>query len=127
MAPIWAGLLLGIIWGAWHLPAFFLSGTPQSEFGILPFLVGSVAASVILTPLFNVSGGSILLAALFHFQLNNPLWPNAMPYDMYLYALVAVIVVWLNRSTMFSRAAGSTSVVCDGSAVSSGSLDHLSL
>jgi len=27
MAPIWAGVLIGIIWGFWHLPAFFLSGT----------------------------------------------------------------------------------------------------
>jgi len=32
--------------------------------------------------MFNKSGGSILLAALFHFQLNNPLWPDAQPSDM---------------------------------------------
>lgn len=111
MTPFRAGVLLGAIWGAWHLPAFFLSGTPQSEFSVLPFLLGSIAASVILVPLFNASGGSILLAALFHFQLNNPLWPDAMPYDMYLYALVAAVVVWLNRRTMFSREGASTVVV----------------
>ena len=29
-APIWAALILGIIWGFWHLPAFLLSGTQQS-------------------------------------------------------------------------------------------------
>lgn len=23
LAPIWAGLMLGLIWGLWHLPAFF--------------------------------------------------------------------------------------------------------
>jgi uncharacterized protein len=120
MAPIWAGLVLGVIWGAWHLPAFFLSGTPQSEFGVLPFLLGSIAASVILTPLFNVSGGSILLAALFHFQLNNPLWPDAMPYDMYLYVLVAVVVIWLNRGTMFRRETGHTAVVPEANALAVG-------
>ena len=110
MAPIWAGLLLGMIWGAWHLPAFFLSGTPQSAWGITPFIIGSIAVSVILTPLFNASGGSILLAALFHFQLNNPLWPDAQPYDTIFFVLTAALVVWVNHDTMFDRGAGSTRV-----------------
>lgn len=111
MAPIWAGLLLGMIWGAWHLPAFFLSGTPQSAWGFTPFLIGSVAVSVILTPLFNASGGSIFLAALFHFQLNNPLWPDAQPYDTIFFVLTAVLVVWINRDTMLSRNAARTDVM----------------
>ena len=76
MAPIWAGLVLGFIWGIWHLPAFMLGGTPQSAWDFTPFLIGSVAVSLILTPLFNNSRGSILLPAVFHFQLNNPLWPG---------------------------------------------------
>jgi membrane protease YdiL (CAAX protease family) len=103
MAPFWAGLILGLIWGIWHLPAFYLSGTPQSGWDFTPFFVGSVAVSLILTPLFNASRGSILLAMLFHFQLNNPMWPDAQPYDMYLFAAFAEVVVWLNRKNMFSR------------------------
>jgi hypothetical protein len=92
------------------LPAFFLSGTPQSAWGITPFIIGSIAVSVILTPLFNASGGSILLAALFHFQLNNPLWPDAQPYDTIFFVLTAALVVWVNHDTMFDRGAGSTRV-----------------
>ncbi|WP_281857367.1 CPBP family intramembrane glutamic endopeptidase [Litoreibacter halocynthiae] len=110
MAPIWAGLLLGLIWGAWHLPAFFLSGTPQSAWGISPFIIGSISVSVILTPLFNASGGSILLSALFHFQLNNPLWPDAQPYDTIFFVSAAALVVWFNRDTMFDRRAGQTRI-----------------
>ena len=67
LAPIWASVVLGLIWGLWHMPAFLMSGTPQSAWDFSPFVVGVIAISVILTPLFNASGGSILLAMLFHF------------------------------------------------------------
>jgi hypothetical protein len=114
LAPIWAGLLLGIIWGFWHLPAFLLSGTPQSAWSFTPFFLGAVAISVIVTRLFNAARGSILLPALFHFQLINPIWPDAQPYDTYLLIAIAVLVVWLNRKTMFSRAGAVTEVIPGG-------------
>ena len=110
-APIWAGLILGVIWGFWHLPAFLLSGTPQSAWSFTPFFAGSVAVSVIVTPLFNASHGSILLPALFHFQLNNPIWPDAQPYDTFAFAATAIVVVWINRKTMFSRKGVVTEVI----------------
>ncbi|WP_442786329.1 CPBP family intramembrane glutamic endopeptidase [Leptothoe sp. PORK10 BA2] len=56
-APIWSGLILSVIWGFWHLPAFPLSGTPPSAWSFTPFFVGFIALSVIVTALFNVSGG----------------------------------------------------------------------
>jgi hypothetical protein len=114
MAPLWAGLLLGLVWGVWHLPAFLLSGTPQSAWSFTPFLAGAVAVSVIVTPIFNRSGGSILWAALFHFQLNNPLWPDAQPWDTLVFAAVALAVVWFNRDTMLRRGAGAARVVPGG-------------
>lgn len=111
MAPALAGLAVGLIWSLWHLPAFFLEGTPQAVWGFLPFLVGTTAASVILTGMFNAARGSLLIAALFHFQLNNPLWPDAQPWDMALFALAAVLVVWIRRDTMLRRGAGVTEVI----------------
>jgi len=111
LAPIWAGLIIGATWGIWHLPAFFLSGTVQSGWSFTPFFVGNVALAVIVTPLFNASRGSILLPMLFHWQLINPLWPDAQPYDTYFFVLAAVVIVWLNRASMFSRAGACTEVV----------------
>ena len=109
--PFASALILGLIWGAWHLPAFFLSGTPQSAWGFTPFLIGAVSLSVIMTPLFNASRGSILLAILFHFQTNNPLWPDAQPYDTPFFVFAALVVVWLNRRTMFTRAFAITEII----------------
>jgi len=102
MAPIWAGLVIGVIWGGWHLPAFLLSGTVYSSWSVLPFFVGTVAISIIMTPLFNRSHGSILLPALLHLQLINPLWPDAQPYDTWGFVIIAAVVVWFNRADMFS-------------------------
>ena len=111
LAPLWAGLVLGVIWGFWHLPAFLLSGTPQGAWSFTPFFAGSVAVSVIATALFNESGGSILLPALLHFQLNNPVWPDAQPYDMYAFVAAAIWVVWYKRKELLDAGTGMKEVI----------------
>lgn len=110
-APIWSSLILGVIWGLWHVPAFFLSGTPQSSWSMPAFLFGAVALTVILTPMFNAARGSLLIPVLFHFQLNGPAWPDAQPWDALTFGAAAVAVVWLNRKTMFTREGAITDVV----------------
>lgn len=100
--PIVTSLLIGIIWGFWHLPAFLMSGTQQSNWAFFPFFAGTIAISLIMTALFNDSKGSILLAAFMHFQLMNPIWPDAQPYDTYLLIIVAVPVVWFYRKMFFN-------------------------
>lgn len=110
-APFWAGLILGAIWAIWHLPAFIIGGTPQSGWSVLPYVFGIVAVSVIMTALFNSTRGSILLAALVHFQLNNPALPDAQPYDVVCYVAAAVLVVFVYRREMFRRADAITDVI----------------
>jgi uncharacterized protein len=110
-APIWAGLILGVIWGIWHLPAFYLSGLPQSAWSFFPFFIGSIAIAIIVTPLFNASGGSILLPLLFHWQLINPVFPDAAPHDTIMFVAAAIYVVVVNRTTIFSREGAMTEVV----------------
>ncbi|MEZ5097168.1 MAG: type II CAAX endopeptidase family protein [Nocardioides sp.] len=112
--PFFADLIISTLWALWHLPAFFLSGTPQSQWSFPAFFVGVVSISFILTPLFNASGGSILVAALYHFQMNNPIWPDAQPYDSLFFGAIAVAAVVINRTAMFSRTAGVTSVLRAG-------------
>ncbi|NBB77596.1 MAG: CPBP family intramembrane metalloprotease [Bacteroidetes bacterium] len=95
--PLYASLLIGLVWGIWHLPAFLIGGTQQSSWAFLPFLIGTIAISIIMTALFNQSKGSILLAAILHFQLMNPIWPDAQPYDTWILLAVAFILVWTQK------------------------------
>ena len=58
-----ASIFLGIIWGAWHLPEYFVPGPniPLAQF--LFFIAG---LSIIYTVLFNNTRGSLLLAVILH-------------------------------------------------------------
>jgi len=112
-APISAGLILGAAWGLWHFPAFVLSGTQQSEWSFTSFFAGCLAISVIVTALFNRSHGSILLSAFFHFQLMNPIFPDAQPYDTYLLIVAAILVVLWNRKDMFAKERSIMAVIPD--------------
>jgi membrane protease YdiL (CAAX protease family) len=111
LAPIWAGALIGIIWGVWHLPAFFLAGTVFGGWSFLPFFVGNVALAILVTPLFNRTGGSILWPMLFHWQLINPFWPDAQPWDSWILCGVVLVVVWWQRDAMFTRQGAVTEVI----------------
>ena len=72
--PLKATLLLGVLWALWHFPEFFSSaqlggpGTGLSAFYIhLPiFLVMVVAITIIMTWVFNHTGGSVFIAILLH-------------------------------------------------------------
>ena len=77
----------------------------------MPYFGGVIALSVIITPMFNSARGSLLIAYLWHFQMMNPIFPDSQPWDSLLFAIVAVIIVWLNRRTMFQRGSGVTNIL----------------
>jgi membrane protease YdiL (CAAX protease family) len=113
-APLWASLILGVIWGLWHVPAFLLSGTKQSAWAFGPFVIGVLAITVILTPMFNAARGSLLIPALYHWQMNNPIWPESELWYTLVFAGVAVVVVLLNRTAMLTRDGAVTEVLMPG-------------
>ena len=110
-APLWAALIVGVVAAIWHTPAFLLSGTKQAAWSFGPFFFGVVAISVILTAMFNASRGSLLVAFLFHAQMNGPAWPDAQPWDMVGFCVVAAVVVLVTRRSMLTRGSGATSVL----------------
>jgi membrane protease YdiL (CAAX protease family) len=113
-APLWASLILGTFWGLWHTPAFLLSGTPQSAWAFGPYVVGVLAITIILTPMFNAARGSLLIAALYHWQMNNPVWPESDRWYAFGFAVVAVVILLLNRRSMLTRDGAVTEVLMPG-------------
>ena len=114
VAPLWAGVIIGTVWGIWHLPAFFLSGTVFAGWSFLPFLIGNITLAVLVTPIFNSGRGGLLWPVLFHWQLVLPIWPDAQPYDTWILFVAAGAVVWWKRETMLHRNGAVTEVIPEG-------------
>jgi uncharacterized protein len=64
-----ATLIVGMLWGLWHLPLVFLVGNPMSEFPLVWF-ISIVADAFMYTWIYNSTDGSVLLVSLFHGALN---------------------------------------------------------
>lgn len=68
-----ASVVLGLAWGVWHLP-LYLIGTDVRPFSLFaPWVVLTIAASVLFTWMYNGTGGSLLIAVMFHATSNLPL------------------------------------------------------
>mgnify|MGYP001262147068 CR=1 FL=1 len=62
-----SSVLIGVIWGLWHLPLFFMKGQDMyHNVPILGFVLGTVFLSILFTWIYNNTNGSILAALLFH-------------------------------------------------------------
>ncbi|GAB6862466.1 type II CAAX endopeptidase family protein [Haloplanus litoreus] len=64
-----AAVIIGVLWGGWHLPLFFDPTAIHSQWPLssqLAYFVGIVAFSILIAWVYNGSGGSILLAMLMH-------------------------------------------------------------
>jgi membrane protease YdiL (CAAX protease family) len=65
-SPFVAAVFLGVVWGIWHLPNFFVPELPHSEIPLAAFVLYTVGFSVIAAWLVKSSRGSVLIATLFH-------------------------------------------------------------
>lgn len=65
-----ASLLLGVVWAVWHLPLTWTVGMTLDRTPAWVLLLELPAVSVLFTWVFRHTGGSTLLAILFHASLN---------------------------------------------------------
>lgn len=62
-------VVIGVIWGLWHVPLFFIESVGHSTYRFLPFILGAIMFSTYLTWLYARSK-SLLLVVLFHASIN---------------------------------------------------------
>jgi membrane protease YdiL (CAAX protease family) len=103
--PLVASLLLGTIWGIWHLPAFFVSGLPQSGVSIPLFLFGALCMSILATWIFQHTSGSVLSVVLFHYIANvsTSLFATPFPAFTLAMAIAACLVLIMDRRVGWLR------------------------
>ena len=63
-SPLIASIILGLIWGFWHTPIYLPQYGTFIQYGI--FLLNTIKIAIILTWLYNRTGGSVLATALLH-------------------------------------------------------------
>lgn len=69
-SALMASLILGVLWGLWHLPTFLVPGTPQYGLPLPAFVLLTVEYSILMTWVYLHTKGSVLIATLFHGAIN---------------------------------------------------------
>jgi len=108
---VWASLILGLLWAFWHLPNFWISGTPQYGLSMPGYVLATIGFTIIYTCIYNGTNGSVLLASLYHGASNliltygNVIFPEIVS-NLYLtlpaLLVLVILVVMLSRSNGFT-------------------------
>ncbi len=61
-----ASVIVGLLWGLWHLPVFWIPDSIQYGISIPFFVVASVGYGILYAWIYNSTGGSVLLVCLVH-------------------------------------------------------------
>lgn len=107
--PLTASVLLGGLWGLWHLPLFYIAGTSQvfMPFGV--FVVLAILMSILFTYFYLRTGKNLFSALLFHTAINTALslFPPveqktggnylALVYLMLLYLCLVLMMIFPGR------------------------------
>ncbi len=114
--PLTTSLLLGVIWTYWHTPLFFVPGSSQQGIEIGWYTAGVTSLAVIMTWLFIKSGGSALLAIVFHGgvnAINEWIPPFSLPVGGLTFSgfavmesvwiAIALVILVLHRDMFFSK------------------------
>src|ERR671921_1534336 len=113
MSALSASLLIAPIWGLWHLPLWLTGDPVKTPTFYVAFFASAFALSIILTWVYNSTGGSLLMVVLAHATFNLPITltiddlgtGGRVPSLLYfgLLAVAAIVVVFWAGPEHFSR------------------------
>ena len=68
--PLVGSLILGSLWGLWHLPLFLTPWNVLTAFNVVVFVLTTTCLAIMYTWVFNNTKGSVLMAILIHATFN---------------------------------------------------------
>jgi membrane protease YdiL (CAAX protease family) len=91
-----SSLILGGVVAAWHIPTFFIQGLAGTELivFVVAFVVALLSYTVVMTWLYNHTGGSLLLATLMHLAFNVALTFSVVPLQIQIAILAGLYLVF---------------------------------
>jgi len=108
---VWASLILGLLWGLWHLPTFWIPGSSQYGVPVPGYILATIGFTFVYTCIYNGTKGSVLLACLYHAASNltltygNAIFPKIIS-NLYLsllpLAILVIVVITLSGSSGFA-------------------------
>jgi membrane protease YdiL (CAAX protease family) len=114
--PLVGSLILGPLWGLWHLPMFFTGWNEPTVLNVVVYVLSTTALAIMYTWAFNKTKGSLLIAILLHAAFNwatvplAPLFPAPILSDYGLlpflggFGAFAVVLVALTQGQLGYRA-----------------------
>jgi membrane protease YdiL (CAAX protease family) len=96
MKPVFAAVIVGCIWWAWHIPLYFADGR---SIPWIPYLFNTVALSLIMTWFFLRTRESIFFAIFLHnmsnyaIYLSRQIWPQLQNTQIDNYMFFAVLLL----------------------------------
>lgn len=106
--PVRSALIMGLIWGAWHIPLFWavigtsVSGFPVTPISVSLFFLSTIGTSFLYLWMHNATAGSLWIAVLIHLGWNasgnivSLLFPQmsaVQKLDFYVYPIALVWVL----------------------------------
>jgi membrane protease YdiL (CAAX protease family) len=103
-----ASVLLGLIWGLWHLPQFFIRGGDSYQQSFPVFVLQVTAMSVAFAWLYTRTNGSLLLTMLLHAAINNSkdIVPSGVPGGTETIGFHASRISWITLALLWGCAVG---------------------
>lgn len=104
-SPLYASIILGVLWSLWHLPIYLVPG--QSSIPLPMFIFFTTGLSFIYTVVFNETRGSLASVVLLH--ASTDITPRLLNITVFQPStwLIFSILIWISAIVLFLRFPGS--------------------
>jgi membrane protease YdiL (CAAX protease family) len=109
-SPLLSGIILGVIWAIWHLPAYMISTTPQGDHNVfveyIGFVIIAIGFEILSTYIYIKTNGNIVASGiLFHFVYNvsMSIFEPTHLYTGLVFILVAIFIIYKSNIQWFVK------------------------